>query len=182
MPAKTMRRRLLLVACAGALLPGCAPRYDWREVRDALDCVALLPARPTRETRALTLFGDTVNFTLISADVGDDHFAFGSTELTDRLASASMRSQVVDRFQSALLAQTRSTLDRDGDAPVRAWTLARATPPAIARQVEAHAEGRRLVARFYVDGRRLLEQVAWFDPKRLSAADLATFLDGLQPG
>ncbi|CAN5212739.1 hypothetical protein BH10PSE17_BH10PSE17_26480 [soil metagenome] len=176
------RRLLVLAVPALALATACSPRFNWREVRDDNNTVALLPARPQKVVRPLPLLEATIQFTLISAEVGDSLFAFGSASLPDALRTPATLPRVIDRFQEVLINQTRTTLERTDDAPTRAWTLARLPPPTASRQIEARQGGKRLVARFYVDRGVFIEQAAWFDADAVPAADLTTFLDGLTPG
>ncbi|CAN5359655.1 hypothetical protein BH09PSE6_BH09PSE6_13540 [soil metagenome] len=176
-----MRRRLLLAIAATPFATACSPRFNWREVRDDNDTVALLPARPQKTVRPLPLLDATIQFTLVSAEVGEALFAFGSASLPDALRTPAALPRVIDRFQDVLISQTRATLERSGEAPVRAWSLARLPPPAASREIEARQGGKRLVARFYIDRGVFIEQAAWFDADSLPAAELATFLDGLRP-
>lgn len=81
------RVRLLQMLCAVALLAACSPSYNWREmvVADG-HATAAFPARVQTETRTITLNGETLSFTLTSAQVEKAMFAIGSAPLPEEIA------------------------------------------------------------------------------------------------
>ena len=95
-----MRRRLLgLVAVV--VLAACTPTYDWREVKsDAV--VALLPAKPSSQTRELELAGLKVQMTMQSARADALAFAVARVDLPAG-SDAAARESIVDALRTALL-------------------------------------------------------------------------------
>lgn len=80
-------RRVLLLA-AMAVLAGCSPEYNWRQVSVA-DGMAqvLMPAKPQSRQEAVPLGGYSVDFTLTTSTVGDATFAVGYAALPPDLIS-----------------------------------------------------------------------------------------------
>lgn len=87
-PASPARRAACLAALCAALVGGCTPSYNWRELPIA-DGVAraAFPARVASDTRDIGLAGQSLRFTLTSARVGDAVFAVGYAPLPPALAS-----------------------------------------------------------------------------------------------
>ncbi|MET0508697.1 MAG: hypothetical protein ABWZ78_11050 [Burkholderiaceae bacterium] len=91
---------------AGATVPGCTGRFDWREAHLPGDEIRmLLPARSTTLTRRIHLRAEAVEMTMVGADADDlaftvavarsggDSPAVGQGSAADRLAS--MREQML---------------------------------------------------------------------------------------
>lgn len=67
-----------MAACCVALLLGCAPEYNWRQVAVAEGrVVALFPAKPATERRDLEFEGRQLAFSMTQARVDGDVFAVG---------------------------------------------------------------------------------------------------------
>lgn len=68
----------LLVWCCAALLLGCSPEYNWRQVAVADGrVVALFPDKPATERRDLPFEDQMQPFEMTQARVGDDLFVVG---------------------------------------------------------------------------------------------------------
>ena len=67
-----------------ALLVACSPTLDWREVRPVgSELKALLPCKPERVMRGLTLAGAEVQFELLACQAGDVTWALASADVGD---------------------------------------------------------------------------------------------------
>lgn len=68
------------------VLAGCSPQYNWREVMVADGHVrAAFPDRVITETRAVTLHGHDLDFSLTTAEVAGAVFAVGYAPLSSEL-------------------------------------------------------------------------------------------------
>lgn len=64
-----------------ALLAGCTPGHDWREVRNSdAAFVVLMPAKPSTLTRQIDLDGVKVSMTMTAAEIDTVTYAVGSVE------------------------------------------------------------------------------------------------------
>lgn len=72
-----------LLCCA--MLAGCSPAQDWRELRpEGSGATLLFPCKPTRHVRDLSLAGAPVRLTLHACTAGDDlTYALAVAELAD---------------------------------------------------------------------------------------------------
>jgi len=70
--------RVLAVTLLMALMAGCSPEYNWREVSvgDEVGLV-MFPDKPRTQTRTLDFSGHEVTFNLTTARVGDTIYAVG---------------------------------------------------------------------------------------------------------
>lgn len=67
-----------------ALLAGCSPTEDWRDVRPAGSGAQLLfPCKPASQTRDVPLAGDPVPMTLLACTAGANTFAFAHADVVD---------------------------------------------------------------------------------------------------
>jgi hypothetical protein len=67
-----------------ALLAGCSPNYDWREVPGAAaPYIASFPGKPASHSRVIDLNGTKVTMTMTAARVDDITFAVGSVPVAD---------------------------------------------------------------------------------------------------
>jgi hypothetical protein len=79
-----MLRLKLCASLAGALLWGCSPVLDWREVRpERSGAAALFPCKPKSLTRSALLAGAPVSMTLVSCQVEGMTFAVSHADLGD---------------------------------------------------------------------------------------------------
>lgn len=80
------RRTAALAACAAAaaLLGGCSPALDWREVRpEDTGAQLLLPCKPASHARELALAGQKVRMVLHACRAADTTWAVAWAELGD---------------------------------------------------------------------------------------------------
>jgi hypothetical protein len=94
LPKLLSRIPFLLPFISVALLAGCSPSYDWREVPGtAASYVASFPDKPASHSRAIDLNGAKVTMTMTAARVEDITFAVGSVPVADaKTALASIQA------------------------------------------------------------------------------------------
>lgn len=96
------------------VLWGCSPTFNWRQVRAEGSSVAvLLPCKPDRATRTVTMAGQAVQLSMLSCDVGDLTFALASAPLPRGLSPEVARQA----WQQASLASLHAAPDA-----ARPWT------------------------------------------------------------
>lgn len=67
-----------------AVLVGCSPVEDWRQVMLADSvALALFPCKPSSQTRAVPLAGDAVSMTLHACSAGANTFAVAHADVAD---------------------------------------------------------------------------------------------------
>jgi hypothetical protein len=67
--------RLMVLAALMAVLIGCTPTFNWREVAfEQADVKALLPCKPDRGSRAVTLAGQSVRMGMLGCESGGAMF------------------------------------------------------------------------------------------------------------
>jgi hypothetical protein len=72
------------LAVAPVLLGACSPTYNWREVRaEDGGCLVLMPARPSKQTRAIELAGLRVDMAMQGAQAADTAFSVATVALPD---------------------------------------------------------------------------------------------------
>jgi hypothetical protein len=185
--------RTVAGSLAVAALLGCAPKFDWREVRSAADAYAVsLPGKPQIVTRDLELPLGTgtqkVSMTMTSTGVGPTMFAVGVAHLPAGVP------------QDAAAVQNTMSFFRDGllrNIGVRS-VESETTPPAgriapaalrASTSFEAHGQlGRpgekpepaRLAVRIYVVDDRLYQIVAMGRTADLPDNEIETFFTSFQ--
>lgn len=121
------RGRTALVALAGvAVLLGCAPALDWREVRvEGAGLAAMFPCRPVAQGRQIELAGVAVTMTMHACEAADGTFAVSVADVKDPAA--------VGPALSALKQASLAKLGRPVEpVAVAGWHLAGATPQPVA--------------------------------------------------
>lgn len=164
-------------------LLACSPAYDWRETGIERGYTALLPARPTVETRTLPLFGQPIVLTLVSAQAQGRLFAVGDARLPAGLAAPERRAAVLQAFADALARNLQGRIVR---TTAVGW---RGEPgPDLGWEVEVVAAGddkgggeRRLLARLFVRGDRFYELILIGDTRSMPPDTAETFLNGFRP-
>lgn len=101
-----------------ALLSACTPNHDWREIRgDAAPYTVLLPAKPTTQTRQITLSGMAVTMTMTSAEVDHAAYAVGSVATADAAAAKkimlAMKAALIEHIDGAVVKE-RAADSADG--------------------------------------------------------------------
>jgi hypothetical protein len=116
---------LLRIAAAllgAAILAACSPTFDWREARaDASGMQALLPCRPSYQTRRVRLAQSEVSLTLMSCRAGDVTWALAYADVEDpaRIAAAlaALRESARANFAARAPTPTPHPLQVPGATP-----------------------------------------------------------------
>ena len=135
-----------LLLLAPALLAGCSPTLDWREVRPDGDAiVAMFPCRPDRHERRLALAAGSVTMHMLVCSAGTATFALSYLDVA---APASVKLAMTE-LQTVAAANVGAA-----SAPPEPFQLAGAT---------AHTEAGRLrLAGRLPDGTAVKEHAAFF--------------------
>ena len=102
-----MRSCLLSLLAIPALLAGCSPALDWREVHStAGNYTIMMPARPVTATRSINLAGTPVDMHMTGSRVGDVTFAVGTATLPTVEAALAvlpaMREKLIQNMQGTI--------------------------------------------------------------------------------
>ena len=91
-----------------ALLVGCTPAFNWREVGfDQAGVTALLPCKPDRGMRAVQLAGQSVQMSMAGCESGGAMFAVSLVE-----APAAAAPSVIQQIAQDLKASNKATHSR----------------------------------------------------------------------
>lgn len=94
--------RFLLAAFAAFLIVGCAPDYNWREVRSPEQgYVVMLPGKPATMTRTIHLDALEVPMTMQGARVGETSFTVAVAVLPDETPAT--RSAAIAAMRAGML-------------------------------------------------------------------------------
>ncbi|MES2976754.1 MAG: hypothetical protein V4757_24310 [Pseudomonadota bacterium] len=141
-------RRILPVAAVlcGPFLAACDPTYNWREVRaDTSGLVAMLPCKPDRAARPVTLAGQSMELKLAGCEAGGATFAVSHATLAD----PSRANEVLAQWRQVTLANMNAAAPRDAAFRVKGALD-------LPASVQTVAVGRR------ADGLPVLAHAAWF--------------------
>ena len=131
---------------AAALLAGCSPALNWREVRiDPAPLVALLPCKPDRAVRKLELDGAAVELGMTGCDAGGATFAVSQV----RLGAGASAGAALTQWRLAMLANMRAS-------DIREQPFDLPGSLALPQSVRLVAAGQR------VDGSAVKSQAVWF--------------------
>jgi hypothetical protein len=179
------RRRPFLRSWAlvsALLLAGCAPEYNWREVRYAEDgCRAMMPGKPSSLTRPIHLEGRQVDMAMHGAQAGGATFAVasvrlpGATEAERAAALAAMGAQMVRNIEGREQVATEAVVPLIDAAGVASGSV-----PATRIEAEGRANGGpvRLLAGFTGRGERVYQVVVMGAAPDREQAQI--FLDGFK--
>ncbi|MES2425034.1 MAG: hypothetical protein V4562_11435 [Pseudomonadota bacterium] len=142
-----VRRTALLLAAL--CLQACSPAFNWREVRmDNAPLVALLPCKPDKGAKTLSLGGVPTELQMQGCEAGGGLFTVAAARLQPPVDI----EQTLRQWKIALLANARTTTSQDqnfappGAVPVPASVLAtfngqRADGSPVWGQVALFAQG-----------------------------------------
>ncbi len=159
-----MRGPKLCATLIGAVIVGCSPVLDWREVRpEGSGVVALFPCKHETRSRIASLAGAATPMTLASCQAGGVTFALSHAELGD----PSRVTPALIELRSALAANLEA-----GEVRSEAFGLAGSTPSPQAVRI--------WLAGQLPDGTPVQEQAALFvrGTRIYQAAVLGAHLDG----
>jgi hypothetical protein len=169
-----MYRCLIMAALAGSTaLAACSPTFNWREVRaEATGLKAMLPCKPDKATRSVSMAGQQVSLEALGCDAGGSTFAVLSAEV----APGSV-GEVLGQWKAATLASLHSNSAEE--KPFR--------PPGaldLPQSLQVVASGRRAdgspvqgQAAYFARGRHVFQAVIYADQLRPEVTE--PFLSGL---
>ncbi len=105
--------RLFVVLGMAGILAGCAPKYDWREVRsEEGGWIALFPEKPVEVTRTITLphQQQPVRLTLRSGRIGETMFAVGWIDSGDESVRGALEKAMLNNIQAQAATVQRKTI------------------------------------------------------------------------
>jgi hypothetical protein len=169
-----MRKNIFVaIALVAALLPGCSPHFNWREVtsKDA-SWQALFPDKPSTASRGIDLDGTRTTMTMTAAEVDDILFAVGQAEVADAAAAGA----ALTAMQTALVRNINGTVTSNQSSAAAATdTVAR-----ITRDIDAtgtrNGQPTRMVAHFEARGRTLYQVVVAGPATALKAEHTEQFM------
>lgn len=150
------------------LLSACTPSHDWREIHgDSAPYTVLLPAKPTSQTRQITLSGMAVTMTMTSAEVDRTAYAVGSVATVDPAAAKkimlAMKAALVAHVDGAVLKE-RAVDNIDGSQ----FDLEATGSP--------KGESRVVVARFVAHDRFAYQVIVTGPAKSVGRDNIDTFM------
>lgn len=142
-----MRRRVAPLTVA-ALVAGCTPTFDWREVRpDGSAVRAMFPCRPASHERSIVLAGTQVQMRMFACSAGDIVHALGFADMADPA-----------RVGPALEEMARTARGNVNTTPGAAVQQ----PPAITGMTPHPAASQWRLAGTMPDGRAVQERIVFF--------------------
>jgi hypothetical protein len=172
-----MRRRFLasIVVAAGLLLSGCYAPFDWRQFSwpDG-GFTVLLPDKPGRETREVTIGDRKLRMDLFATRVEGATFGIGYADLPEPLD---------DKQRAALVADARDAFVKNLGGTALEDRLV-SLDGFVGREfrTEGTREGRKLVmaGRVYATDRRFYQLVFVAPEDKVAGADVTLFLGSLK--
>ena len=141
-------RRILAAATVlcTSFLAACDPTFNWREVRlESSELVAMLPCKPDRATRPVSLAGQSLELTMAGCEAGGATFAVSHAALPE----PSRANEVLVQWRQVTLANLRAAAPRDAAFSIKGAL-------ALPASVQTVVVGRRS------DGLPVLAHAAWF--------------------
>lgn len=148
-------RRLIIVLAAA--LQACSPALNWREVRfeGSGPLRMLLPCKPDRAERPLTMAGHAVALQMIGCDADGATFAVSQVHAADGAAARIL----LDGWKAAVLAHVRAEA-----VQTRAWDAPGNWAGGRGQRVHATAHD--------ATGQPLVLEAVWFGVPRAEGVDL----------
>jgi hypothetical protein len=149
-----------------ALLAGCAPAYNWREVRPADPAVAvMLPGKPSSLTQRVRLDGLDLPMSMTGAQAEGIAFTVACAALPAAQADAAMRERVLAAMRSGMTRNIAGTEERAEPVAVALLDTAgaargRATGLRVVVNGVVKARPTRMLAVFVGEGARACQAVA----------------------
>lgn len=158
----------VIAALLVILLSACTPSHDWREIHgDTAPFSVLLPAKPSSQTRQITLDGMAVTMTMTAVEVDHVTYAVGSVALPDAVAA-----------KKAMLAMKAALVSHVGGAVSKEVVVD--TPADNHIDLEAagtpKGEPRVVVARFAAHGNNAYQAIVTGPEKFISRDHIDTFI------
>ena len=167
---------------AVALLNGCYPAFNWREVRPQGTALSLLlPCKPDKAQKTVPLGGKPTALTLLGCDAGDITFALTVAELGNVLNA----TPVLAQWQEASLANMKAEPVGEGAGASKAVSLkivgASTQPPAVLVLAQGQRANGRPVsgqAAYFAQGSQVFQAVVYAEKIPQEVAE--TFFSSLK--
>lgn len=175
-PARVRRAGCVAVL---ALITGCYPALDWREVVSTDGGFAiLLPAKPTRDSRQVRIGQQALHMTMLSVRVESFLYGAGYAALPTS-TDAKARADLLNDARTALLANFGTNVNHE---PGEARLAFLDGHPCIAFNAYPNVDTRALSlsARLCITERQLFQVVSLAPRARAAAADASLFLGSLR--
>ena len=152
----------------GALLGGCTPTHDWREIRQERPSFSvLMPAKPSSQTREIKLGEAKVSMTMTAVEVDHATYAVGSVELADSKAAKDAMLQMKTALVGRLDNKIRKEDIVDNPTESRIDVEAVGTPK---------GESRIVIARFIAQEKYAYQIVLTGPEKTVTRDQIDTFM------
>lgn len=149
-------------------LGACTPSHDWREIHgDTAPYSVLLPAKPTSQTRQITLSSMPVTMTMTAAEVEHVTYAVGTVELANPVAAKQAMRAMKDALAAHLDGATVKEHIADTAGGSRIDLEASGSPK---------GEARVIVARFEAHDRFAYQAIVTGPKKVISRDNIDTFI------
>lgn len=166
----------MLAAAAAALLMACSPAYDWREIRGAgASYSVMLPSKPSSHVRTVNLDGVQVEMTMTGAETEGVSFTVATAQLPD----PGQAHKALQAMKTAMLRNIGGSAPQEKPVQV-AGTIPAAEVRAVGRP-DASGRPRLLVARFFVQDRRVFQMVVLGPDQGVPEEAIDTFLASFKP-
>jgi hypothetical protein len=158
-----------------AMLVACTPTFNWREVRaESMPLKAMLPCKPDKTTRTVTMAGREVELRVLGCDAGGATFAILSGDVADPLRSAA----VLGRWKAATLSGLRGAdTSEQPFLPSGAMALAQSVR-VTATGVQADGGKVQVQSAYFARGSQVVQAVVF--ATQLPVEPAATFFAGLR--
>lgn len=171
-----MIRLMRFTSCAllaAASLAACSPTFNWRDVRlDDAPLALLMPCKPDKAQRAVSLAGQPTELNLLSCDAGGVTFAVAVADVKD----AALAADALVKWQSATVANIKAQ-----PAPGTALKLSGlASGALVVKATGKRANGQAVSsqAAYFARGSQVFQAVMYADKIAPDVAD--TFFSSLK--
>ena len=173
---QVLRALLLVGAYLGvALLHGCSPTLNWRDIRPAqTPLLALFPCKPEQLERMVTLGAQPVLLKLLVCNAGEAKFTLAHVEAPD----AANAAVILGQWKAATLANIG--VQSSAEIPF-ALKGGNALPPSVAVQtngIRPDGTAVTLHAVWFAAGTQIFQAAVYADAPTPQLAD--TYFDGLR--
>ena len=153
--------KLLAFPALGLLLVACSPPYNWREVRpEGTGLSLLLPCKPDKVQKTVTLGSTPVLLTLIGCDAAGATFAIAVADL----GNAARAGPVLAQWQNLTLANMKAAMPVKSSA-LKVQGASGAVPPVLVAARGQRANGSTVngQAAYFAQGSQVFQAVLYAD-------------------
>ena len=142
-------------------LAACSPPYNWREVRpEGTGLNLLLPCKPDKAQKTVTLGGAPVLLTLMGCDAAGATFAVAAADLGD----VALASPALAQWQNLTLANMKAAMPVKS-SPLKVQGESVAAPPVLVTARGQRADGSAVIgqAAYFARGSQVFQVVVYAD-------------------